>query len=74
MKRWNHVISQVDNWIWLLLAVGVLIISKVYDIPALNAVAGACLVKIKGNNGYESEDTNTIVPDRADAGGVRPDV
>lgn len=50
MNKWNHLINQVDNWIWVGVAVGVLIVAKVFEIPALNAVAGACLVKIKGDD------------------------
>ena len=49
--KWDHVISQVDNWIWLFLAVLVYIVAKELEIPALNTIAGACLVKIKGTNG-----------------------
>lgn len=49
MNKWNHVISQVDNWIWVGVAIAVYIVAKIFDIPTLNAVAGACLVKIKQN-------------------------
>lgn len=47
MNKWNHVISQVDNWIWVGAAILVYVVAKYFEIPALNAVAGACLVKIK---------------------------
>jgi hypothetical protein len=45
--KWDHVISQVDNWIWLAAAIMIYVIAKMWEIPGLNAVAGACLVKIK---------------------------
>ena len=51
MNKWNHIISQADNVMWTVIAVGVLIAAKYWEIPALNAIAGACLVKIKGENG-----------------------
>ena len=49
MNKWDHVISEVDNLIWVVVAIAVHIVAKVFEIPALNAVAGACLVKIKQN-------------------------
>ena len=49
--KWDDVVNDVNNWIWVAVAVGVLVVAKLGDIPALNAVAGACLVKIKGENG-----------------------
>ena len=59
--KWNHVISQVDNWIWVAVAVAVLVTAKIYDIPALNAIAGACLVKIKGEDGMEYEPEEKVL-------------
>lgn len=73
MNKWNHVVSQVDNWTWLLLAVGVLVVAKVYDIPALNAIAGACLVKIKEGNGKADETNNPVPVDSEPLVGVHPE-
>ena len=50
-NKWDHVINQVDNWIWLFLAVAVYVAANVFDVPDMNLLAGACLVKIKGENG-----------------------
>lgn len=54
--KWNHLYSQVDNWIWLGLAILVYVIAKYCDIPALNTVGGACLVKIKGDSPQPQND------------------
>jgi len=48
--NWNNVIKNVDNWIYLILAVFVLIIAKYCEIPLLNGVAMACMVKMKEAN------------------------
>ena len=49
--RWDHVISQVDNWVWVVVAAGVYVLGKYLDVPELYAISGAALVKIKGENG-----------------------
>ena len=51
MNKWAHVISQVDNLIYLVSAVLIYVIGNKLDIPEMYALAGACLVKIKGENG-----------------------
>ena len=56
MNKWDDVIDDVNNWIWVAVAVGVLIVAKIFDIPALNAIAGACMVKIKGNGAKNKVD------------------
>ena len=47
--KWDHVVQHVDNWIWVGVAVGVYITAKVVEVPEMNALAGACLVMVKGN-------------------------
>ena len=49
-ERWAHVINEVDNWLWLVAAVIIYVIGKKWDIPEMYALAGACLVKIKGES------------------------
>jgi len=55
-KQWNQVISQIDNWIYILFAVGVYCAAKYLEVPELNVIAGACLVKIRAP---ENEGINT---------------
>ncbi len=49
--NWNVLFDQIDNIVWLLLAVAIFVIAKYCEIPALNTVAGACLIKMREPNG-----------------------
>ena len=48
--KYDHVISEFDNLIYLIIAVLISITAKLLDIPELHALSGACLVKIKGES------------------------
>ena len=49
--NWDHVVSQVDNWIWLVAAATLVGLGAFFEVTALEGLGMACLVKIKGENG-----------------------
>jgi len=51
MNKWNHIITQVDNWIWLFLAIIVCLVAKYCEVPELNGIALVCIVKIREVDG-----------------------
>ena len=55
--NFDNVVSQVDNYIWLRLAIVVFISAKTFEIPLLDGVGMACLVKMKEANGVATKET-----------------
>jgi hypothetical protein len=48
MNKWTHVISEVDNWIWLGAAALLVGLGAYFNVAELKALGLACLVKVKG--------------------------
>jgi len=48
MKKWQHIIDELDNLIYLLAAMLIYCVAKWLDIPDMSLLAGACLIKVEG--------------------------
>ena len=52
--NWNHVTSQVDNWIWLTAAAILIGVGAYFEITELKGLGIACLPMIR-RNGQSTE-------------------
>lgn len=44
--KWDHVINQIDNWMWIVLGVGIFIAGKHFEVD-MGLLAGVCVMMAK---------------------------
>ena len=49
MNKWQHIVNDVDNYIWFFLALICYIVGHFLDIN-LALLSGACLIKVRGES------------------------